>query len=140
MTTASQPADHLRVTSTTAALSRIGSKLQKTLIFEVVVILGNSVGALALIGATYAMAIQDRFTGANLFFGYLADGVPAALFAAAAVLTVVVAIRTWKMLNAANSGNIAALRQLSSPGWAVVAIFASWMVPGITLLKVIAAI
>jgi hypothetical protein len=140
MTTASQPADRLRVTSATAALSRIGSKLQRTLIFEVVVILGNSVGALALIGATYAMATQDRFTGANLFFGYLADGVPAALFAAAAVLTVVVAIRTWKMLNAANSGDIAALRQLSSPGWAVVAIFACWVVPGIALLKVNAAI
>jgi hypothetical protein len=140
MTTASQPADRLRVTSTAAALSSIGSKLQKALIFEVVAILGNSAAALALIGTTYAMATQDRFTGANLFFGYLADGMPAALFAAAAVLTVVVAIRTWKMLTAANSGDVAATRQLSSPGWAVVAILASWVVPGITLRKVNAAI
>jgi hypothetical protein len=141
MTSASQAPDRLPATpSPAAALSSISSKLQKTLFFEVVVILGNSAGALAMIGATYAMATQDRFTGSTLFFGYLADGIPAVLFAAAAELTVVVAIRTWKMLTAANSGDIAALKQLSSPGWAVVAIFACWVVPGITLLKVNAAI
>jgi hypothetical protein len=141
MTSASQAPDRLPATpSPAAALSSISSKLQKTLFFEVVVILGNSAGALAMIGATYAMATQDHFTGSTLFFGYLADGIPAALFAAAAVLTAVVAIRTWKMLTAANSGDIAALKEQSSPGWAVVAIFASWVVPGITLLKVNAAI
>ncbi len=140
MTTVTQPADSPRVTATAAALSSVGSKLQKTLFFEVLVILGNSAGALAMIGAAYGMATQDHFTGVNLYFGYLADGVPAALFAAAAVLTAVVAVRTWKMLGAANSGDTATLTQLSSPGWAVVAIFAGWVVPGITLLKVNAAI
>ena len=44
------------------------------------------------------------------------------------------------MLHAANGGDIAALEQLSSAGWAVVAIFASWVAPGVTLLKVDAAI
>jgi hypothetical protein len=137
MTTVHTPADRL---PSAAALSSISSKLQKALVFEVLVIVGNSAGALLMIGATYAMASQDHFTGATLFFGYLADGIPAALFVAAAALTAVVAIRTSKMLNAANSGDTAALRQLSSPGWAVVAIFASWVVPGITLLKVNEAI
>jgi len=140
MTTVTKPADRPPVTSTGVALSSIGSTLQKTLVFEVLVILGNSLGALAMIGAAYGMATQDHFTGASLYFGYLADGVPAALFAAAAVLTAVVAVSTWKMLNAANSGDIAMLRQLSSPGWAVVAVVASWVVPGIALRKVNAAI
>jgi len=137
MTTVQTPADRL---SSAAALSRIGSKLQKNLFFLVLVILGNSVAALMLIGATYGMATEDRFTGARLYFGYLADGIPAALFAAAAVLTVVVAIRTWKMLSATHAGDVAALKRLSSPGWAVVAIFACWVAPGITLLKVNKAI
>ena len=137
MTTVPTSADRL---PSAAALSSISSKLQKNLFFLFLVFVGNSVGALVLIGATYAMATQDRFTGASLYFGYLADGIPAAVFAAAAALTTVVAIRTWKMLTAANSGEIAALTQLSSPGWAVVAIFACWVVPGITLLKVNTAI
>jgi hypothetical protein len=93
-----------------------------------------------LIGATYAMATQDHFTGATLFFGYLADGIPAALFAAGAVLAVMVTIRTWRMLDAANGGDVAALARLSSPGWAVVAIFACWVGPGITLRKVNTAV
>ena len=137
MTTVPTSADRL---PSAAALSSISSKLQKNLLFLVLVFVGNSVGALVMIGATYGMATQDRFTGATLYFGYLADGIPAALFVAAAALTVVVAIRTWKMLGAANSGDIAALRQLNSPGWAVVAIFACWVGPGITLLKVNTAI
>ena len=44
------------------------------------------------------------------------------------------------MLAAANSGDVAALTRLSSPGWAVVAIFACWVGPGITLLKVNTAV
>jgi hypothetical protein len=137
MTTVRTPTHGL---SSAAALSGISSKLQKNLLFMVLVIVGNSVGALVMAGATYAMATQDHFTGASLYFGYLADGIPAALFVAAAVLTVAVAVRTWRMLNAANGGDIAALKSLSSPGWAVVAIFACWVVPGITLLKVNTAI
>ena len=137
MTTVQTPADRL---SSAAALSSISSKLQKNLFFLVLVILGNTIGALVLIGAAYAMATQDHFTGSTLYFGYLADGIPAALLLAAAVLTVVVVIRTWRMLSAANSGDIAALKQLSSPGWAVVAIFACWVAPGITLLKVNTAV
>ena len=130
MTNVQAPADRL---SSTAALSSISSKLQKNLFFLVLVIPCNAVGAVMLIGATYAMATQDHFTGASLFFGYLADGIPAVFFAAAAVLAVVVTIKTWRMLDAANSGDIAALKRLSSPGWAVVAIFACWVGPGITL-------
>ena len=137
MTSVQAPADGL---SSAAALSSISSKLQKNLFFLVLVIVGNAVGALMLTGATYAMATQDHFTGASLFFGYLADSVPAALFAAAAVLAVVVTIRTWRMLDAASSGDVAALKRLSSPGWAVVAVFACWVGPGITLRKVNAAV
>ena len=137
MATVQTPADRL---ASAAALSSISGKLQKNLFFLVLVFLGNSAAAVALIMGTYGMATEDHFTGTTLVSGYLATGIPAALFAAAAVLTVVVAIRTWKMLSTANSGDIAALRQLSSPGWAVVAIFASWVGPGITLLKVNTAI
>ncbi len=140
MATVAQAPDRMPVTSSAAALSRISSRLQKNLFVEVLVILGNSCGALVMIGTAYAMATQDRFTGATLYFGYLADGIPAALLAAGAVLTVVVANRTWKMLTAANRGDIAALKTLSSPGWAVVAIFSSWVGPGISLLKVSRAI
>lgn len=137
MTTVQNPADRL---PSAAALSSISSRLAKNLFFLVLVILGNSVAALLLIGAAYAMATQDHFTGSTLYFGYLADGIPAAVFAAAAVLSVVVAIRTWTMLSAANSGDLAALRRLSSPGWAVVAIVACWVFPGLMLQKVNAAI
>jgi hypothetical protein len=139
MSTVTKPADRSQVTPS-AALSGISSKLQKALAFEVLAFLGNSTAALALIGATYGMATLDHFTGVTLFFGYLADGIPAALFAAAAVLTAVVAVRTWKMLDAASRGDVAALGRLSSPGWAVVAIVASWVIPGRTLRKVHAAI
>ena len=137
MTTVSTTADHV---SAPAALARISSKLQTNLIFLVLVLVGNIVGAAMLIAGTYSMATEDHFTGSTLFFGYLATGIPAALFAAAAVLTVVVMIRTWRMLTAANSGDIAALKRLSSPGWAVVAIFACWVGPGKTLLHVNAAV
>jgi hypothetical protein len=133
MTTVHSPAD--RQASATA-LSHISGKLQKNLVFLILVLLGNFVGALALIVATYGMATEDHFTGATLLSGYLADGIPAGFFVAATVLTVLVAIRTWKMLSAANRGDITALKQLSSPGWAIVAIFACWVFPGIMLLKI----
>lgn len=133
MTTVHSPAE--RVASATA-LSHISGKLQKNLVFLILVLMGNIAGALALIVATYGMATEDHFTGATLVSGYLADGIPAGFFVAAAVLTVLVAIRTWKMLGAANSGDITALKQLSSPGWAIVAIFACWVFPGIMLLKI----
>ena len=137
MTTVHSPADRL---PSATALSHISGKLQKNLVFLILVLLGNIGGALALIVATYGMATEDHFTGATLVSGYLADGIPAAFFVAASVLTVMVAIRTWKMLSAANSGDIAALKRLSSPGWAIVAIFACWVFPGITLLKVNTAV
>src|SRR2546422_879203 len=38
------------------------------------------------------MASQDRFTGATLYFGYLADGLPAAYVLVTVVLTVLLAI------------------------------------------------
>ena len=136
MTTVAQAPDSLPVTSSAAALSGVSSKLQKNLFFEVLVIVGNGFGALVMIGAVYAMATKDGLTGANLYFGYLADGIPGGLLVAAVALTIVVAIRTWKMLSAANSGDIATLKTLSSPGWAVVAIFSSYVWPGITLLSV----
>jgi hypothetical protein len=137
MATTQTPADRL---ASAAALSSISGKLQRNLFFLAPVFLGNSAATVALIMGTYGMATEDHFTGTTLVSGYLATGIPAALFAAAAVLTVVVAIRTWKMPSAADGGDIAALRQLSSPGWAVVAVFASWVGPGITLLKVNTAI
>ena len=132
MTTVENPADRL---PSAAALSHISGKLQLNLVFLILVLLGNIVGALALIVATYGMA-----TGATLVSGYLTSGLPAAFFVAAAVLTVMVAARTWQMLSAANSGDIAALTRLSSPSWAIVAIFACWVFPGITLLKVNTAV
>ena len=118
MTTVSRPADRALAPPT---LSGITSKLQKTLLVEALVFVGNSAAAVALIIATYGMATEDHFTGTTLVSGYLATGIPAALFAAAAALTACVAVRTWKMLDAAGRGDVAALTRLSSPGWAVAA-------------------
>ena len=137
MTTVSRPADRLPAA---AALSGITSKLQKILLVEGLVFLGNGAAAVALIVATYGMATEDHFTGTTLVSGYLADGIPAALFAAAAVLTACVAVRTWKMLGAADRGDVAALTRLSSPGWAVIAMIASWVIPGRKLQQVNGAI
>ena len=137
MTTVSRPADR-RPAAT--ALSGITSKLQKILLVEVLVFLGNSAAAVALVIATYSMATEDRFTGTTLVSGYLATGIPAALFAAAAALTACVAVRTWKMLDAAGRGDVAALTRLSSPGWAVIAMIASWVIPGRMLQQVNGAI
>jgi hypothetical protein len=137
MTTVSRPANRL---PTATALSGITSKLQKILLVEVLVFLGNSAAAVALIIATYGMAIEDHFTGTTLVSGYLATGIPAAVFAGAAALTAGVAVRTWKMLAAAGRGDLAALTRLSSPGWAVIAMIASWVVPGRMLQQVNGAI
>ena len=137
MTTVSRPAGRPPAAT---ALSGITSKLQKILLAEVLVFLGNGAAAVALINATYGMATEDHFTGATLVSGYLADGIPAALFAAAAVLTACVAVRTWKMLDAAGRGDVAALARLSSPGWAVIAMIASWVIPGRMLQQVNGAI
>jgi len=133
MTTVSRPADRQPAAT---ALSGITSKLQKILLVEVLVFLGNSAAAVALITATYGMATEDHFTGTTLVSGYLATGIPAAVFAAAAVLTACVAVRTWKMLDAAGRGDVAALTRLSSPGWAVIAMIASWVIPGRMLQQV----
>jgi len=137
MTTVSRPADRALAPPT---LSGITSKLQKTLLVEALVFVGNSAAAVALIIATYGMATEDHFTGTTLVSGYLATGIPAALFAAAAVLTACVAVRTWKMLDAAGRGDVAALTRLSSPGWAVIAMIASWVIPGRMLQQVNGAI
>jgi len=137
LTTVSKPADRQLALPT---LSGITSKLQKILLVEVLVFLGNSAAAVALIIATYSMATEDHFTGTTLVSGYLASGIPAALFAAAAVLTACVAVRTWKMLDAAGRGDVAALTRLSSPGWAVIAMIASWVIPGRMLQQVNGAI
>ena len=137
MTTVSKPADRQLALPT---LSGITSKLQKTLLVEALVFVGNSAAAVALIIATYGMATEDHFTGTTLVSGYLATGIPAALFAAAAALTACVAVRTWKMLDAAGRGDVAALTRLSSPGWAVIAMIASWVIPGRMLQQVNGAI
>ena len=137
MTTVSRPAGRPPAAT---ALSGITSKLQKILLVEVLVFLGNSAAAVAFIIATYGMATEDHFTGTTLVSGYLASGIPAALFAAAAVLTACVAVRTWKMLDAAGRGDVAALTRLSSPGWAVIAVIASWVIPGRMLQQVNGAI
>ena len=137
MTTVSKPADRQLALPT---LSGITSKLQKILLVEVLVFLGNSAAAVAFIIATYGMATEDHFTGTTLVSGYLASGIPAAVFAAAAVLTACVAVRTWKMLDAAGRGDVAALARLSSPGWAVIAMIASWVIPGRMLQQVNSAV
>lgn len=137
MTTVSRPADRLQGAT---ALSGITSKLSKILLVEVLVFLGNGAAAVALIVATYGMGTEDHFTGATLVSGYLATGIPAALFGAAAVLTACVAGRTWKMLGAAGRGDVSALTRLSSPGWAVIAVIASWVLPDRMLQQVNGAI
>jgi hypothetical protein len=137
MTTVSRPVNRLPAVT---ALSSITSKLQKILLVEVLVFLGNSAAAVALIIATYGMATEDHFTGTTLVSGYLADGIPAVLFAVAAALTASVAVRIWKMLDAAGRGDVAALTRLSSPGWAVIAMIASWVIPGRMLQQVNGAI
>ncbi len=119
-----------------AQLSSVRSRLLKALIFEIFVILVNFFGALAMVGATIGMATEDNFTGATLYFGYVSDLGPAVLIVAGLVLTIILAIRTWRMLDAASSHNVQALRKLSSLGWAVIAIFSSYILTGILLLRV----
>lgn len=137
MSTVTQAPDRITdAVSPAGRLLAIGSRLQKTLVFEIVVLLGNLYAVFVMIGATYAMATEDGFTGVNLYFGYLADGSGVAALVAAEVLTVVLAIRTWQMLHAANSGDIPTLKRLSSAGWATVAIFSSYIATGVMLLKV----
>jgi len=121
--------------TTAARLSSVRRQLLRALIFEALVIPVNAFGALAMVGATIGMATEDNFTGVNLYFGYLSDGGIAVLLVAGLALTLAVAIRTWKMLNAVNDADIATLKKLSSLGWAVVAIFSSYVVPGILLLR-----
>jgi len=117
-------------------LALIRTRLQQILIFEIAVLLANLYGVFAMIGATYAMATLDGFTGVNLYFGYLSDGSIVAALVAIEVLTVVVAVRTWRMLQAANTGDIPALKKLSSAGWAVIAIFSSYIATGIALQRI----
>src|SRR5215472_6510028 len=138
MATATQTTDeHVGARGGTRASQQTGirSRLLTALIFEVLALLVSAVGVLMMVGATIGMATEDNFTGVTLFFGYLADGIPAAFLAAGAALTVPVGIRTWKLLDAADRGDAAALKRLSSSGWAVVGIFASYVVPGILLLR-----
>lgn len=116
--------------------SRIAGRLQKLLVFEIVVLLANLYGAFVMIGVTYAMATEDGFTGVNLYFGYLSDLSVVAVLIASEVLTLLVAVRTWRMLSAATKGDLATLRRFSSAGWATIAIFSSYIVTGIVLLGV----
>ncbi|HKF17982.1 MAG TPA: hypothetical protein VKF14_12420 [Candidatus Dormibacteraeota bacterium] len=126
----------LRQASDRMQLARIRTRLQQILIFEIAVLLANLCGVFAMIGATYAMATLDGFTGVNLYFGYLSDGSIVAALVAIEVLTLVVAVRTWRMLQAANTGDLPALKKLSSAGWAVIAIFSSYIATGIVLRRI----
>jgi len=138
MSTATQTSDRMALGSSTsqAQLANIGSRLVKALVFEVLVILANAYGVFLMIGVIYAVLTEDNFHGPDLYFAYLSNGTAMALLAAGLALTVVVTIRTWRMLNAANNNDITALKKLSSLGWAVVAIFSSYIAPGIWLLRI----
>ena len=118
-----------------AQRSAIRSRLLKALVFEILAIIVSIWGALEMVGATIGMATEDRFTGVTLYFGYLADGLPAAFLLASAALSVVGAVRTWRMLSAANRDDLVTLKRLNSLGWVAIAYVFSWIVPGYHLLK-----
>ncbi|HEX2646569.1 MAG TPA: hypothetical protein VHO95_05035 [Candidatus Dormibacteraeota bacterium] len=117
-------------------MSTIASRLQKVLGVEIGILLLNLFGVFEMVGATYGMATEDGFTGVTLYFGYLTDGAILAALVAIEILTAVVTVRTWRMLDAANKGNVGALKNLSSAGWATIAIFSSYVATGLMLLKV----
>ena len=123
------------VAAAEAQRSAIRSRLVKALVFEILAAIVSIFGALEMIGATIGMATEDNFKGVTLYFGYLADGLPAAFFITSAALSVTLAVRTWRMLAAANRDDVATLRQLNSLGWVAIAYVFSWVVPGFHLLK-----
>ena len=121
--------------ATEAQRSAIRSRLLKALVFEILAALVSTFGAFMMVGATIGIATEDRFTGVTLYFGYLADGLPAAFLIASAALSVVLVVRTWRMLAAANRDDLATLHKLNSLGWVAIAYVFSWIVPGHHLLK-----
>ena len=115
--------------------SAIRSRLLNALVFEILAAVASAWGAFYMIGATIGMATEDHFTGVALYFGYLADGIPAAFLISSAVLSVTLAVRTWRMLSAANRDDVPTLRRFNSLGWVAIAYVFSWIVPGFHLLK-----
>jgi hypothetical protein len=122
-------------TATEDQMAGIRSRLLKALVFEILAIVVSVIGSLYMVGSTIAMATEDHFAGVTLYFGYLADGIPAAFFLSAAVLSLVLSVRVWRMLSAASSGDVATLRRLNSLGWVAIAFVFSWIVPGVYLLR-----
>ena len=115
--------------------SAIRSRLLKALVFEILAVIASVWGALYMVGATIGMATEDKFTGVTLYFGYLTDGLPTAFLITSAVLSLTLAVRTWRMLGAANRDDLATLRKLNSLGWVAIAYVFSWIVPGFHLQR-----
>ena len=136
MSTVDQTPERTLRTGSDGTLARVKSTLITAMVFDILAIVVNVVGAFNLVGATYGMATEDHFTGVNLYFGYLADGGLVVFFIAAAVLSIAIAIRIWRMLDAANGDDLEALKRQSSLGWAVIAIFSGYVVTGAWLLRV----
>jgi hypothetical protein len=126
---ATEPAREVR-------LSSVFGGLVRTLVFEILAALGSAYGAFAMIGVIYSVLSQDNFHGATLYFAYLSNGTLILVLAASSAISVAVAGRVLRMLRAANDGDVAGLRKLSSPGWAIAAIFGSYVLPGVWLLRI----
>ncbi len=99
-------------------------------------------GALALTvtGVTFGVATKGNVTGVAAYLNDPSNGGFAALLLLGVGFTVVVLIRTVRMLSAAGRGDVAALKQLNSVGWAIVAIIFSGLVQGLLLLGASGAI
>ncbi len=121
-------------------LSRIVGKLGTALAFEVLTIVLNIYLALTVTGVTFGVATKGNVTGVAAYFNDPSNGGFAALLLLGVGFTVVVLIRTVRMLNAAGRGDVAALKQLNSVGWAIVAIIFRGLVQGLLLLGASGAI
>jgi putative membrane protein len=99
-------------------LSSIKTYLLVALIFNIFAVIGFGLGALL-----FLVLIFIPFVG---FFGLF--------FIIPFILSIIVLTRITSMRSAAESGDIARLKQLNSVGWAIIALLFAGIIPGIMLL------
>jgi putative membrane protein len=114
-------------------ISSIQNYLLVALIFEVLTFVAAAWGLYGTVGGILAVSSASvPPIGAYFALGGLVFGLVYLLLAV--VLTIPVTMRTNRMRSAAYAGDFAALKKLSSTGWAVVALIFSLVIPGIMLL------
>ncbi|HMD79624.1 MAG TPA: hypothetical protein VKF39_06560 [Nitrososphaerales archaeon] len=99
-------------------LGSIKTYLLVALIFDIFAVIGFALGAL--------------FFLALLFIPFV--GIFGLIFIVPFILSILVLTRISSMRSAAESGDIAKLKQLNSVGWAIIALLFAGVIPGIMML------